>query len=79
MSRQWEGQLEQDSVSGDDNACGAMVDGMWDSMSIIRESSLWILIRDSLCPLDVIRLRIAERRWNNAELDGEFAAVWFFT
>ena len=44
MSPQWEGQMELDSVSGDDNACGAMVHGMRDSISIIRESLLWILL-----------------------------------
>ena len=42
------------------------------------ECSLWILIRDSLCPPDVMRLRTAERRWNNAQFFGEFAALWFF-
>ena len=31
-----------------------------------------------LRPPDVIRLRTAGRRWNNAELYGGFAAVWFF-
>ena len=77
MSPQWQGQLELDSVSGDDNACRAMEHGMRD-ISITRESSLWILIRDSLFPPDVIRLRTAGRRWNNAELSGEFAALWFF-
>ena len=70
VNPQWEGHLELDSVSGDDNACGAMVHGMRNSISIIRESSLWILIQDSFCPPDVIRLRTAGWRWNNAELYG---------
>ena len=48
LSPQWEGHLELDSVCGDDDACGAMVHGMKDSISITRECSLWILIRDSL-------------------------------
>ena len=72
---QWEWQLELDSVSGDDNAFGAMVHGMREPISIIRESSLWIRIRR---PLKVIRLRTAGRRWNNVELYGEFAALWFW-
>ena len=69
VSPQWEGQLELDSM---------MVHGMRDSISIMRECSLRLLIRDSLCPPDVTRLRTPERRWNNAELKVEFAALWFF-
>ena len=29
-------------------------------------------------PPDVIRLRTAGRRWNNVQIYGEFAALWFF-
>ena len=39
--------------------------GIRNSIIIVRESSLWMLIRDSFCPLDVLRFRTAGRRWNN--------------
>ena len=51
---------------------------MRDYISVTRECSWWILIRDSLCPPDVIRLRTAGREWNKARLYGDFAALWFF-
>ena len=60
VSPQWKGELELDSASDSDSTYGAMIHGTRDSMSIIRVCSLWILIRDSLCP-DVIRLRTAVR------------------
>ena len=78
VSPQWEGELELDSASDCDNTCGAMIQGTRDSISVIRECSLWILIRD-LCPPDVIRLRTAGREWNEARLQGDFAALWFFS
>ena len=79
VSPQWEGGLELDSASDCDSAYGTMERGMRDYISVKSECSLWILIRDSLCPPDVTRLRTAERRWNNVQLYGEFAALWFFT
>ena len=51
---------------------------MRDYISVIRECSLWILIRDSLCPIDILSLRTAGRKWNNAKVCGEYAALWFF-
>ena len=77
MSPQWERELELDSESDSDSTYGAMEHGMRDSTIIIRECSVQVLIR-VLCPHDMIRLRTAGRRWNNAELFGEFAALWFF-
>ena len=74
-SPQWEGELELDSASDSDSTNGAMVQDMRDYISVIRECSLWILIRDSLCPPDVIRLHTAERRWNNPQSYGEIAAL----
>ena len=80
VSSQWEGgpELELDFASDCDSAHGAMVKGMKDYISVIRKCSLWILIRDSLCPPDILSLRTAGRKWNNPELYGEFAALWFF-
>ena len=37
-----------------------------------------VLVRDSLCPPDVIRLRTAGRVWYEATQNGDFAALWFF-
>ena len=51
--------------------------GHGDYICVIRECSLWILIRCSLPP-EVLRLRTAERKWNTATLNGKFAALWFF-
>ena len=50
---------------------------MRDYINVMKEYSLWILIRDSLCPPDILSLRTAGRKWNNAKLYGEFAALWF--
>ena len=66
VSPQWEGELELDAASDSDSTYGAMIHGTRDSISIIRECSLWILIRDSFCPLDAIRSRTAGRRWESA-------------
>ena len=54
----------------------AAENGPKDYISVVRESSLWILIR--LGPPDVLVLRTAGSKWNNAKLYGEFAALWFF-
>ena len=81
MSPQCEGELELDSASDDDNV-NEEVDrstthddatecGPKDYISAVRESSLWI-------SPDVLILRTAGRRWNNAKLYGEFAALCFF-
>ena len=72
------GELEPDSASDCDNTYRARVHGMRNYISVIRECSLWILIQDSLCPPDVIRLRTVGRGWNEANLHGDFAALWFF-
>ena len=39
---------------------------------------MWNLIRESLCPPHVLRLRTVGRVWNEAKLYGDFAALWFF-
>ena len=88
MSPQWEGELELDSASDYDNVNEevdsfvardhAAESGPKDYVSVVRESSLWILVRDCCCPPDVLNLRTAGRRWNNAKLHGEIAALWFF-
>ena len=76
VSPQWEGRLELDSANDSDN--GAMEKGMRDYISVTRKCSLWILIRDSLCSPDILSLRTAGRKWNNAELYGEHLTHWFF-
>ena len=87
---QWEGELELNSASDydydnvneeDDSFVArdhATESGPKDYVSAVRESSLWILMRDSLSPPDVLVLRTAGRMWNNAKLYGEFVALWFF-
>ena len=51
VSPQWEGGLELDSASDCDNVYGAMESGVRNYISVIRECSLWILIRDSFAHL----------------------------
>ena len=89
LSPQWEGELElelnsandydNDSKEDDSTASDSIA---WrdhtDSISPVREYSVWNLIRDSLCPPDVLRLRTVGRGWNDAKLFGDFAALWFF-
>ena len=88
MSPQWEGELELDPASDGDTEYeedGGLVarnhaaeNGLKDYTSVIRESSLWILVPDLLCPTDVLLLRTAGSKWNNAKLYGEFAELWFY-
>ena len=59
VSPQWGGDLELDSASDGDRTYGAMV-----HEGLHQHHEGVFLIRDFLCPPDVIRLRIAERRWN---------------
>ena len=51
-------------------------------ISEVRESSLWVSVRDCLTRADVMVLRLVLRtagsKWNNAKLYGEFAALLFF-
>ena len=68
VSPHWEEELELDSACDCENASCAMVKGMKDCISVIRECSLWILIRDSFCLPDVIRLLTAGRGWYEARL-----------
>ena len=78
MSPQWEGELELDPASDGDTEYeedGGLVarnhaaeNGPQDYASVMRESSLWILVRDLLCPTDVLLLRTAGSKWNNAKL-----------
>ena len=46
--------------------------------SRVRESSLWVSIRDCLTPADILVLRTAGTKWNNSKLYGAFGALWFF-
>ena len=90
MSPQWEGELElelnsasdRDNGSEEDVSCTAndstALRGHTDSISTVRENSVWILLRNSLCPPDVLCLRAAGGRWKDAKLYGDFAALWFF-
>ena len=78
MSPQWEGELELGSASDCDSVYDDMEKGLKDYISVIRECSICILIRNSLSPPDILYLRTAGRGWNNAKLYGEFAALWFF-
>ena len=90
LSPQWEGELElelntasdydNDSKENDSGTAGDSIAwrDLTDSISIVREYSVWNLIRDSLCPPDVLRLRTIGRGWNDAKLYGDSAALWFF-
>ena len=88
VSPQWEGELELDSASDYDNENNEVDVSVTydhsterspkDNVSAARESSLWILIRDSICPPDVLCLPAAGRRWNDAKLYDELVALWFF-
>ena len=88
VSPQWEGELELDSASDYDNENNevdvsvtydnATERSPKDNVSAARESSLWILIRDSICLPDVLCLRAAGKGWNDAKLYDELAALWFF-
>ena len=80
VSPQWEGELELDSASDYDNVNEevdssvthdhATESGPKDYTSAVRKCSLWILIRDSISPPDVLVLRTAGSKWNNAKLYG---------
>ena len=73
MCPQWEGGLELDAAGNCDNINDVMIQNIRDSISAMRECSLWILIWDS-----TRRECLAEREWNNDELFGEFAGLWLF-
>ena len=73
MSPQWEGELElelnsasdYDNDSKEDDSCTASNGTAWrdrtDAISIVLENYVWNLIRDSLCPPDVLRLSTVGR------------------
>ena len=50
----------------------------WDYLNQMRDSPVWITIRDSLLPSDMLAMRTAGPKWNHAKLYGFFAASWFF-
>ena len=49
-----------------------------DFLSQMRDSPVWITIRDFLLPPDMLAMRTAGPKWNHAKLCGFFAALWFF-
>ena len=49
-----------------------------DYLSEVRDSPVWITIRDFLLPPDMLAVRTARLNWNHAKLHGFFAALWFF-
>ena len=49
-----------------------------DFLSQVRDSPVWITIRDFLLPPDILTMRTAGPKWNHAKLCGFFAALWFF-
>ena len=55
-SPQWKGELELDSASDCDNVYGAKERGLRDYISVIRECSIWILIRNSLSLPDIMNV-----------------------
>ena len=57
---------------------GAAEECAKDYISDVRESSLWVSLRDCLSPADVLVLRTAGPKWYNAKLVDEFAELWFF-
>ena len=75
VSPQREGELELNPASDCDNVVDR---DLRDYTSVIREFSLWILIRDSLSPPDILYQRIAGKGWNNLKLYGKFVVLWFF-
>ena len=65
-----------DEEKDDRNAAGDGDDegGPKDCISEVSESSLWVSIRDFLTPPDVLIMRTAGPKWNQAKLYGKFAA-----
>ena len=55
---------------------------LWDVTSDllrqVRDSQVWIPIRDFLFPPDMLAMRTAGPKWNHSKLYGSFAALWFF-
>ena len=49
-----------------------------DYLSQVRDSPVWISIRDFPFPPDILAMRTAGPKWNHAKMDGSFAALWFF-
>ena len=80
MRPQWEGELELNPTSDCDNVHDVVDRDLRDYTSVIRECSLWILIRDSLSHPhpDILYQRIAGKGWNNSKTYGKFVALWFF-
>ena len=87
MSPQWEGGLEldsdkyyedeneyedADSYEEFDNAAESCPK---DYISEASESSLWASIRDNLTPSDILVLRTAGSKWNNAKLLGSICCL----
>ena len=90
MNPQWEGGLELNSDNDCEDENEYQDDGSFeefdsdpesgpkDYIGEASESSLWASIRDYLTPPDILVLRTAGSKWNNAKFYGEFAALWFF-
>ena len=90
LGPQWEGGLElnfdndwEDGIEYEDDGSYEEFDsdaekGAKDYISEVRESSLWVSLRDCLTLADVLVLRTAGSKWNNAKLYGAFVALWFF-
>ena len=49
-----------------------------DYLSQVRDSPVWISIRDFLFPPDMLAMHTAGPKWNHSKLYGSFAALWFF-
>ena len=73
---------EHENEYEDDGSCEEFdsdaESGPKDYISEVSESSMWVSIRDYFTPSDVLFLRTAGSKWNNAKLYGEVAALWFF-
>ena len=82
VSPQWDCELELDSDDDNENenenndsyeaGDSAAERGLKDYISEVSESSLWDSICDYLSPADVLVLRTAGPKWNNAKLYGKF-------
>ena len=49
-----------------------------DYLRQVRDSPVWITIRDFLFPPDMLAMRTAGPNWKHSRLYGSFAVSWFF-
>ena len=91
MSPQWDGGLELGPDSDHEDENEYEDDGSYiefdstaesvpkDYIGEVSESSLWAPIRDNLTPSDILVLRTAGSKWNNAKLYGHLVPCGSFS